>query len=231
MKKCLTFSYDDGVVEDIRLIELLTKYDMKGSFNLNSGLFGIYKEFVQGNTIVKHQRIKEADIRHVYDGQEVAVHTVTHANLGIIHDREIIIKEVEEDRKRLEELLSYEIVGMAYAGGGVNYNDVASEVIKKDTKVKYARTNRSSYNFDFPENVYQFHATIRHSEMEKLFELGEAFLKMKADTPKIFSVWGHSYEFEQRKDWGQFEEFLQMMSGKEDICYCTNREALLEVYV
>ena len=35
-KKAVTFSYDDGVTQDIRLIELLNKYHLKCTFNLNS---------------------------------------------------------------------------------------------------------------------------------------------------------------------------------------------------
>ena len=38
-KKALTLSYDDGVEQDIRLIELMKKNGLKGTFNLNSGLY------------------------------------------------------------------------------------------------------------------------------------------------------------------------------------------------
>ena len=38
--KAITFSYDDGLTQDIRLIEIFNKYNLKGTFNLNSGLLG-----------------------------------------------------------------------------------------------------------------------------------------------------------------------------------------------
>lgn len=38
--KALTLSYDDGRISDRRLIELMAEYEVKGTFNLNSGLFG-----------------------------------------------------------------------------------------------------------------------------------------------------------------------------------------------
>ena len=38
--KAITFSYDDGVTQDQRLISLFNKYGLKGTFNLNSGLLG-----------------------------------------------------------------------------------------------------------------------------------------------------------------------------------------------
>lgn len=34
--KAVTFSYDDGSKSDIRLADTLTKYGLKGTFNLNS---------------------------------------------------------------------------------------------------------------------------------------------------------------------------------------------------
>jgi peptidoglycan/xylan/chitin deacetylase (PgdA/CDA1 family) len=39
-KKAITFSFDDGVLQDIRAIAILDKYGLKATFNLNSGKFG-----------------------------------------------------------------------------------------------------------------------------------------------------------------------------------------------
>ena len=38
--KALTLSYDDAVVQDIRLIGIMDKYGIKGTFNVNSGWYG-----------------------------------------------------------------------------------------------------------------------------------------------------------------------------------------------
>ena len=37
LHKALTLSYDDGVEQDIRLMEILDKHGVRGTFNLNSG--------------------------------------------------------------------------------------------------------------------------------------------------------------------------------------------------
>lgn len=37
-KKAFNITYDDGVTQDIRFVELLNKYGVKGTFNLNSEL-------------------------------------------------------------------------------------------------------------------------------------------------------------------------------------------------
>ena len=38
--KALTLSYDDGVTQDERLIALMKKYGIRGTFNLNPGVMG-----------------------------------------------------------------------------------------------------------------------------------------------------------------------------------------------
>jgi peptidoglycan/xylan/chitin deacetylase (PgdA/CDA1 family) len=38
-RKAFTLSYDDGITQDIKLIELLNQYGVKATFNLNAGLF------------------------------------------------------------------------------------------------------------------------------------------------------------------------------------------------
>jgi len=37
--KAVTLSYDDGVRQDKRLISIMQKYGLKGTFNINSGQF------------------------------------------------------------------------------------------------------------------------------------------------------------------------------------------------
>jgi len=226
--KFLTFSYDDGVSQDIRLIELFNKYNMKATFNINSELLGKSGSLIREGVRVDHIKNKPEDVKYIYEGHEVAAHTLTHPFLPSMTDKADIIHQVEQDRLNLSELCGYEVVGMAYPGGGINYNDFASEVIRDHTGIKYARTTVSTYNFELQKNLYQFKPSVyHHMELDQMFTLGEKFMNLQTDTPQIFYVWGHAYEFDIRNEWGRFEEFLQMMSGREDICCCTNLEALV----
>ena len=85
-KKAITFSYDDGVTQDIRLIELFNKYGLKGTFNLNSEFLGGFNTLVRDGQTITHNKNKAEDVRHIYDGHEVAVHTLTHPFLPAIED-------------------------------------------------------------------------------------------------------------------------------------------------
>ena len=233
--KALTFSYDDGVTQDKRLIELFNKYNMKATFNLNSERLGEERYLVREDVRINHTKIKPEDVRHVYAGHEVAVHTLTHPNLlnisntfGEEESKAEIIRQVEQDRINLSEMCGYEVVGMAYPCGGACYDDRVSSIIGAYTGVKYSRTTNSTFSFEPQTNLLQFHPTVyHHREWDKMFELGEQFLALKPDKPQVYYVWGHAYEFDIHDDWKRFEAFLEMMSGRDDICYCTNKEALL----
>lgn len=231
-KKALTFSYDDGVTQDRRLVSLFNKYGIKGTFNLNSELLGLDGHLIREGMRISHVKVDPSEIRELYAGHEIAVHTLTHPNLAEVTDDEEIVRQVEQDRENLSELAGYEVTGMAYPGGGVNFTEHAAEVIRKRTGVKYARTTVCNYGFDRQEGeaLYQFQPTVYHIlEMDRMLALGKQFLESETDVQQIFYIWGHSYEFDYHDTWKDFEAFLEMMSGREDIFYGTNGDILLEM--
>ena len=89
-KKAITFSFDDGVKQDVRLIEILNKYSLKGTFNLNSELLGNKNTLDCFGKIVSHDKLDPSEVASVYKGHEVAAHTLTHPNLTTLSEQEII---------------------------------------------------------------------------------------------------------------------------------------------
>ena len=63
--KAVTFSYDDGVTQDRRLIEILDRYQLKCTFNLNSELLGKENELLREGKIVSHNKIAPEDVAAV----------------------------------------------------------------------------------------------------------------------------------------------------------------------
>ena len=135
--KYVTFSFDDGVTQDGRLIELFNKYGLKATFNVNSSLFGLKGGWDVGGKWLSHNKVSPFIVKDLYAGHEVAVHTLTHPNLTGETD-DAVIYQVEEDRKALESLCGYPIIGMAYPCGGTNNDDRVAEIIKKNTPIQYA---------------------------------------------------------------------------------------------
>ena len=226
--KAVTFNYDDGVTQDQRLIRLFDKYGLKCTFNLNSGLLGKPGSLIREDVTVAHVKPRACEVRAIYEGHEIAAHTLTHPALSSLSDEDVV-REVEEDRLALSELAGYEVVGMAYPGGTHVMNEHVADLIRTRTGIRYARTTTSTNSFDLQSDLIIFNPTVyHHVEWDALFELGERFVSLKPDKPQIYYIWGHAYEFDIHGDWERFEEFCRLISGHGDIFYGTNREVLLD---
>ncbi len=224
--KAITFSYDDGVTQDQRLIALFNKYGLKATFNLNSSLLGNSASLIYEDVTVTYVKPHASEIRSIYAGHEIAAHTLTHPFLPDLPDHEVI-RQVEEDRLALSDMAGYEVVGMAYPGGGINFNKHVAKLIREKTGIQYARTTVSSRNFDLQTDLYVFQPTVyHHAEFDEMLRLGDQFLSSTPDRPQVFCIWGHSYEFDIHNDWERMEAFCKMISGRKDVFYGTNREVL-----
>lgn len=224
-KKALTFSYDDAVSQDIRLISIFNKYGLKGTFNLNSMLLGQNSTLVRDGVEISHYKNQPEDIRHIYDGHEIAAHTLTHPWLLSLSDKDVI-HQVEQDRLNLSDLVGYEVCGLAYPGSAPNHNQHIINLVRNNTGIKYARTVETTLCFSSQNDLFRVCGTLyHHGEWDKLFEMGQRFLDAEEGQ---FYIWGHAYEFDIIPErWEIFEEFCQMMSSRADTFYGTNKEVLL----
>lgn len=224
-KKAVTFSFDDGVTQDIRLLEILNKYGLKCTFNLNSGLLGTERELVRNGVTVRHDKVLPEQVASLYAGHELAVHTVTHPSLTKL-EKESIIREVEEDRRALEKLCGYSVVGMAYPDG--RCDEHIAKIIAENTPVRYSRTTESTHSFKVQkDNLLLYNPTVYYIE-DCLEELVDKFLESEADEDQLLYIWGHSYEMDASFiSWEKFESVCKKLAFREDIFYGTNKEVLL----
>lgn len=227
-RKAITFSYDDGVTQDKRLIEIFNRYGLKCTFNLNSALLGHAGELLREGVHVDHTKVRPEEIAELYRGHEIAVHTLHHPTLTEIADDREVIEEVEADRRALSELCGYCVVGMAYPNGP--HDARVADLIRRKTGVKYARTTEASYNFERQTDLYHFKPTVhQHGDFDRAEALAEEFLALPSDgdRDRIFYIWGHAYELDIHNDWERFERFCQKLAGHDDVYYGTNTDVLL----
>ena len=212
VKKALTLSYDDGVKQDIRLIEILNKHGVKATFNLNSGGYG------KDETT---RRMTKETATEVYTGcgHEIAIHAYSHPFLETLPAAEVAY-EILEDRKNLEEQFGGIVRGMAYPYG--TYNDTVVEILK-NSGILYARTTAATRKFDIPTDWLRLPSTCHHND-QNLMPLAEKFLKYDREKPILFYLWGHSYEFDDNDNWNVIEDFCEYIGGKDDVWYATNIE-------
>ncbi len=225
--KALTFSYDDGCIEDIRFSQILTNHGLKGTFNLNC------------DVLRKGSGLSQADVEEylLSKGHEIAVHGQLHRAEGGMRPIEGI-RDVLECRLELEEKYGRIIRGMAFPDFGITkmYNGASYETIKnylKELDIVYARTLSGDNNrFALPEDWLAWMPTAHHNN-PALMEWLDEFLDFDYNAkgiycanrgPRLCYIWGHSYEFERNQNWELAEQICEKVAGKEDVWYATNME-------
>lgn len=225
--KAVTFSYDDGCRWDIRLAETFNKYGLKGTFNLNSDWFGKNEQ--------DWHLTKEEIQKHIVDaGHEIATHGAQHRANGNLRAIEGI-QDVLNCRLGLEKDFNMIVRGLAYPDTGIrNLNNGATiqgiSNYLKELDIAYARTlGKINDSFSLPQDWYQWMPTAHHDDKQTM-ELVEKFVDLKENSyparrePKLFYLWGHSFEFDKNNNWERIEEICEKLSGKDDTWYATNIE-------
>ena len=95
----LTLSYDDGVVQDIRLVGIMDQHGLKGTFNINSGLY--LPEDAVRERYYGRMKLSEAQELYINSGHEVAVHALTHPYLERLKWDEVAYEILEDRRNEL----------------------------------------------------------------------------------------------------------------------------------
>ena len=221
--KAVTLSYDDGIIHDLKFAEKISQYGFKCTFNLNSKNF---------NDALSDEQINE---NFIQKGHEIAVHGALHRATGMHRPIEII-RDILQCRIELEERFDSIIRGMAYPGTGITLlrGDNTYENIKENLKnldIVYARTlGGDNDSFDLPSDWYAWMPTAHHTN-PKIFSYIDKFInhnvfdrRIFEREPKLFYMWGHSYEFERANNWGLLDEICSRIGGHDDIWYATNIE-------
>lgn len=221
--KAVTLTYDDGTVHDKRMAEVLGRYGMKCTFNIGNVNLGT----------AGHMTAKDVQTYILDAGHEVAVHGAHHRALGMIRPAEGI-REVLDCRIALENTFDCMIRGMAYPdttqfGVGCEYETARAYLRALD--IDYCRTaGGDNFDFELPADWYQWMPSVK-SQNPDVMEYVRRFVALKEDElyiamrqPRLFSMWGHSYEFENDQNWDVLERVCAEIGGRDDTWYATNGE-------
>ena len=222
-KKAFTLSYDDGVTQDLQLIDLFGQYGVKATFNLNPGLFGDRAQADIGGRTVRYDRLTAQEIPVQYAGQDIAAHGWHHV-FPDDKDSGRYCREILKSREALEDLLGHPVIGYAYPYGQAGFR------IRESVRmcgIGYARTTVSTHAFTLPEDFLEWNPTCHHDDND-LSDLADRFLSddfFFADPPvRLMYVWGHSFEFDINGNWDRIEQLLRKVSGKADVWYASNTD-------
>ncbi len=213
--KALTFSYDDGSSTDKKVLEILKKYNMKGTFNIDGAC-------IHGSG----RGLTKDELKAIYSDHEVAIHGYNHKaliNSSIIDG----IKEVLDGRQEIEDFFGKIIRGFAYPDRCATTPEIMNYL--KELDIAYARTaGGEKGSFNLPDQWLCWMPTVKHTD-PKLMEYAEKFVVedprkkyFASADPMLFYVWGHSTELDGK--WEILEELCSLLSKDKNIWYATNME-------
>jgi peptidoglycan/xylan/chitin deacetylase (PgdA/CDA1 family) len=189
--------WDDGVTDDIRLIEILRQHGATGSFNLNAGLHRNERysgwKFKDTKEVFK---LALPELPQVYAGFTVANHTLTHPWLTRISPEEAR-QNINDGRDALEQIFGYRIEGFAYPFG--DQNAAVREMVRAAGHL-YARAVETTATVLPQDDPMDFKGSCHFLAPD----FWERFDAVRRDGG-VFYFWGHSYELITEDDWRDFD--------------------------
>lgn len=192
-------SWDDGHLLDLKLANLLLKYEIPGTFYIPNTCELSYDQ-----------------IRLLAKDFEIGGHTVSHPqDIKLLRDEDIR-DQVFSNKMWLENIIGKKIERFCYPRG--RHNEIVRKIVQ-EAGYTYARTTRVLDIFP-PKDDFQTNTTIhlypRHEYQGKYMlevfdeqmRLAVSFMKKE---PVILHVWGHSWEIEKLGLWVELEEMLKKM--------------------
>lgn len=217
-------SWDDGHPSDLRLADLLARHGLAGTF------------FVPGENREGRPVLQRSDLCKLDQGFEIGSHTLSHRYLTKGMPRELMVSEIVEGKRVIEDQLGHAVAGFCYPGGRF---DVAVVRAVKAAKFEYARTIENFRlglgcdRWAIPTTLQFFpHScmvlarnTLRYPSLSKLpllvsraqeedfvtFAMGIA--ERCAQSGGVFHLWGHSWEIDQYDLWQVLDGLLGGLAG------------------
>lgn len=235
----LTTSWDDGHPLDERVAELLTKYNLAGTF---------YIPFENSRRVMT-----SSAIRSLADRFEVGAHTVHHVDLTEVSS-EMAEAEIFQSKSKLEDLTGRPCEAFCFPKGHFRANHVR---MVQRAGYRCARTVEL-LSVGFPRLVSGVHlipttvqatphsllAYCRNSVKRSAFrnlarfalyartanwlEISRRLLRLVAVQGGVFHLWGHSWEIEENQQWQQLEEVFDEMNraGRPEGCVSNSRVSM-----
>ena len=203
MRKIFLLSFDDGTVWDKRFVQLLNKYGIKATFNLNSGLEDFVWQY-EDRFPIRRQVL--ADTVDLYRGHEVASHSLHHHWLNTLTPPQLA-REVGDDCAALKQLFGLQEIGFGVPFTACEEREI--RIIRKFTR--YIRLSAFSDSFAPPEDPYHIpiHALYNQPDVrERIAAFAESSLPVS-----LFVMAGHSYELEVLDQWEYMEQLLQYIQS------------------
>lgn len=204
-KKLFVFAIDDGTIFDKKVVAIFNKYGIVATFNLNSGL----QDYVWFKDWLEVRRLRLEENKNIYDGHEVASHSLTHPFLTSLSDHDVY-REVKEDIDNLKNIFRCDIKTFSFPFDG--YDERTINIIK-NMGITHIILPAIDDSFRYPIDTYHIKVTS--------WNIDDALQKVKRfvedEQAEVFIYLSHSYDYEYDNSYDKLEELCKIVSGNKDI--------------
>lgn len=211
-------SWDDGIVDDTRLTELLRCHGATATFNLNPGLHQSQRAYSWCYGDKEVWRLGREELSAVYAGFEIANHALTHPNLPDLSPAELA-REVGESRRILQDWFQQPVRGFCYPFG--TWNPVVKDAVRAAGHC-YARTVNQTDTVFPPTDPFELGVSCRFHDPA----FWERYEQARRNNG-VFCFWGHSYELLDEAMWADLEHKIAAISA-DPAAEWTTLEALFD---
>jgi len=237
-------SWDDGHLADIKLSNLLDRYNLKGTF------------FITQN--FSNKGLSDTHIQEISANHEIGAHTISHPNLKTLSFNDQY-REINESKLWIEGITSEHCDGFCYPSG--SYNGASVKAVQS-AGFKYARTVVSgAFNID-KDDIFRIPTTLHvypypfrkkgHSSYvwgdifrpiinnkglrdylgfsgmlkASWLNLAISLFDYSVNNKEAFHLWGHSWEIEKYNMWNELELFFKHVEESGHVKSVTIRDAI-----
>ena len=220
----LCLSWDDGHPADCRVADMLSRHGLRGTFFVPLAN-------VEGLPTLNGQELRDISRQ----GFEIGAHGLDHRRLTAL-PRQQARQQIEDGKRRLEDLLGRPVTGFCYPGGRHD-RSIRSAVAQGG--FAYARTTEM-FRLDIGPDPYRMPTTLQlyphgtpallrnwarqgcgwkrltralRLRQSGLLPCAAGFAGEAADTGGVLHLWGHSWEIANENRWQWLDEILAAIAA------------------
>jgi peptidoglycan-N-acetylglucosamine deacetylase len=239
-KAIVTTSWDDGCPLDLKLAELLSKYEISATFYIPL-------------SNIERETLTNKAIRDISLNFDIGGHSLNHVDLAKINP-EIAVHEIIGCKDRLEQIVDRNISSFCYPYG--KYRPETTQMVKNAgfncarTINQCRRTVKNPFEFgttihakEYPVSHYCKHSMLSLDSYLFMFLLKsnlftKSWERIAVETLDfvisnggIWHLWGHSWEIQENNGWDKLERVLHYIySIRNEIRILDNSKMISSVF-
>ena len=201
-------SWDDGTTADLKMAELMVKYDIPTIFYWPENI----KE--SKNLAFSSSWLNEKDCREISSSFEIGSHSKTQNPMKKMTIQQIV-NEISGSREHWQNFTGQEINSFAYPKNSITS---LTKALVKGAGYKTARTSITGF-LTAGEDPYAVNCTVqiginRIEYNNKSWQLFADEMIEKSNEESIFHIFGNPWDIESYYDWDNFENLLKILTGR-----------------